>query len=190
MARSSRVRRSPTTTPRTRRSRTRSTPQVNGIAVSDHDPSLMNKTLAGGPAGHPGRAAERRLRQRRHRRDRRDDVRRPAGDARRPGRRAALRQARRDERPLRDPPVRPEPARPLQRPRAGSRRRLAVQDRQPAGEGPGLHRADPVDAERRLEPAAGDRAGDRLPPGAPGDQGRDDAEHRDRHGARHRHTRR
>ncbi len=48
-----------------------------------------------------------------------------------------------------------------------------------------VHRAHAVHAERGLEPAAGDRSGHLLPPGPSRDQRRDDAEHRDRHGADH-----
>ena len=137
---------------------------VNGIAVSDHDPSLMNPTLAkAAAAGIPVVLLNAGC----------DDQDIAASEAitcvgqpeQLAGQAAGARvqEARRDQRAVRDPPVRAEPARPLQRHRAGARRRLAVQDRQRAVERPGLHRADAVDAERGVEPAAGDRPGHLVP---------------------------
>ena len=97
---------------------------VDGIAVSDHDPSLMNPTLkpaaakgipvvllnagcdnqTSPPAARSPASAS------------------PSSSPARPPARA-FKQARRDQRAVRDPPVRSEPARPLQRHRAGPRRR-------------------------------------------------------------------
>ena len=59
----------------------------------------------------------------------------------------------------------------------------AVQERQCAVEWAGLHRAEPVHAERGLEPAAGDRPGHLLPADAHRHQRGDGPQQRDRHGA-------
>ena len=137
---------------------------VDGMAISDHDPSLMNPTIKSAVSkGIPVVLLNAGC----------DDqdiaasgaitcVGQPeqlAGQA--SG--AALQAAGRHQRALRHPPVRPEPARPLQRHRPGPGRRPAVQVRQPAVEGAGVHRADPVDAQRGVQPAAGDRPGHLVP---------------------------
>ena len=164
---------------------------VDGIAMSDHDPSLMNPTLAKAAAARGSRwscstpAATTRTSP-------------PAAPSRAsaspsssPARPPAPRFKKlgRHQRPVRHPPVGPEPARPLQRHRAGPRRRPAVQVRQPAVERAGVHRAHAVHAQRGVQPAAGDRAGHLVPAVPPADQCGDAPQQRDRHGARQRASR-
>ena len=156
---------------------------VDGMAISDHDPSLMNPTIKSAAAkGIPVVLLNAGC----------DDQDIAASGAMtcvgQPEQLAgqavggALQAAGRHQRAVRHPPVGPEPARPLQRHRAGPRRRPAVQAGQRAVEGTGLHRADPVDAQRGLQPAAGDRPGHLVPAVPPADQRGDDAQQRHRHG--------
>ncbi len=122
---------------------------VNGIAVSDHDPSLMNTTIAKAvaagipvvmlnagcdPADLAATHAITCVGQP-------EQISRPAG--RRP-----VQERGDDQRPVRHPPVGPEPPRPLQRHRAGARRRVDLPHRHPAEDRACVHRADLVHAQR------------------------------------------
>ena len=111
--------------------------KVNGMAVSDHDPSLMNPTLAkAAAAGIPVVLLNAGCDDTDICRQRRYHMRRAARAARGPSRGRVFQEARRHQRPVRHPPIGSEPARPVQRHRDGARSRFAVQDRERAVEGP------------------------------------------------------
>ena len=132
---------------------------VNGIAVSDHDPTLMNPTIAKAVArGIPvvllnagcdpaDLAASRGM----------TCVGQPETLAGQTAG-ATVQEPGQDQRPVRDPPVRPEPPRPLQRPGDGPRPFLMFNE-EPTCQRRCLHRADPEHSQCCLQPHPGDRAG-------------------------------